>query len=72
LGAPQTFDNVNDAPYLQVFGNTVIGQDLGSTGTFAIAGEGSSFSDNFVAATANPNTGLITQAYILMAISRLA
>ena len=55
---PPSFDNTNDAPYLQIFGNTVIGEDFGSTGTFALAGDGSSLSENFVAATANPNTGL--------------
>jgi Hint domain len=48
------------APSLQIYGNVVLGQDFGSTGTFALAGDGSSLSENFVAATAdNPsNTGL--------------
>ena len=55
---PSPFDNTSDAPYLQIFGNTVIGQDFGSTGTFALAGDGSNLSENFVAATTNPNTGL--------------
>ncbi len=40
---PSPFDNVNGAPWLQVFGNAVIGEDGGSNGSFALAGDGSNF-----------------------------
>ena len=52
-GVPPTFDDATNAPYLQVFGNVVIGRDgdgvTQANGTFNLAGDGSTLRVDTVA-----------------------
>ena len=55
-GVPPIFDDTTNAPYLQVFGNVVIGRDgdgvTPATGTFNLAGDGSTLRINSVVGAA--------------------
>lgn len=62
-GSPGTpalaFDSSINAPYVQVFGNVVVGRDAGSVGAFTLAGDGSYLQVNNVAGTSGNGTMVI-------------
>jgi hypothetical protein len=56
--APPPFDNVNNAPYLQIYGNAIIGAES-SAATFLLAGDGSHLQINNVVGMSNQGTMVI-------------
>ncbi len=58
---PPAFDNATNAPYVQVFGNVVVGRDAGSTGAINLAGTGSTLAATGDVIIGDAGTGTFTQ-----------
>ena len=58
---PPAFNNTTNAPYVQVFGNVVVGRDSGSTGVINLAGTGSTLAVTGNVIIGDAGTGTFTQ-----------